>query len=177
MEVHGSHYSFFAEEFGGCVSSSYCYSHNAFCCRYPYSPFRSILRWVETTAAAGYTSEQGHKVGVAHPQLSPRIIVYDGDVAAYTPLRLWLSSGIRAVDHAIETLYNPRAAETPHRLLSLAACHELFNLLPQSKAEPDNTDIRQHLQIVAFGTLFSMPYGGALGLSHSMGKISLRDPG
>jgi 3-oxoacid CoA-transferase len=129
----------------------------------------SILTWAETTAAAGYTSDEGHKVGVAHPQLSPRIIIYDGDIASYTPNRLWLSSGMRAVDHAIEMLYNPRAAETPHRLLSLSTCHELFRLLPQSKADPENKDIRQRLQIVAFGTLFSISYGGGLGLSHSMG--------
>jgi 3-oxoacid CoA-transferase len=78
---------------------------------------------------------------------------------------------MRAVDHAIEMLYNPRATETPHRLLSLSACHELFTLLPQSKADPENKDIRQRLQIVSFGTLFSISYGGGLGLSHSMGKF------
>jgi len=96
--------------------------------------------------------------------------VYDGNVAGYTPLRLWLSSGMRAVDHAIEMLYHAGASETPHRLLSLATTHELFNLLPKSKANPDDLDLRQRLQVVAFGSLFSITFGGGLGLSHSMGK-------
>jgi alcohol dehydrogenase class IV len=121
---------------------------------------------------AGYTSDSGHKVAVGEVNLAPRIIVYDGNVAQYTPLRLWLSSGMRALDHAIEMLYNPCAAETPHKLLSLATCHELFILLSQSKADPENTDIRQRLQIVAFGSLFSISFRGAIGLSHTMGMSS-----
>ena len=123
----------------------------------------------ETTQFAGYTSESGHKIGVVHPNLSPRMIVYDGNVAQYTPLRLWLSSGMRALDHAIEMLYNPGASETPHKLLSLATAHELFTLLPKSKADPQNIDLRQRLQIVAFGSLFSISFRGGLGLSHAMG--------
>lgn len=106
---------------------------------------------------------------MAHISLCPRIIIYDGDVGSYTPLRLWLSSGIRAIDHAIEALYNPRTAETPHKLLSLAAVHELFKLLPKSKADPENADLRQQLQLAAFGSMFSFSFKGGLGLSHSMG--------
>jgi len=87
----------------------------------------------------------------------------------YTPLRLWLSSGMRALDHAIEMLYNPLTSETPHRLLSLSVTHELFRLLPQSKEDPENADLRQRLQVAAFGSLFSISFRGGLGLSHSMG--------
>jgi alcohol dehydrogenase class IV len=118
---------------------------------------------------AGYTSEQGHKVGVSHPNLCPKIIIYDGDIAMYTPPRLWLSSGMRAIDHAIEMLYHPMAPETPNKLLSLSVVAELCKLLPQSKREPENVEVRQRLQIVALGSLFSILAKGGLGLSHSMG--------
>jgi 3-oxoacid CoA-transferase len=101
------------------------------------------------------------------------MIVYDGDVAIYTPLRLWLSSGMRALDHAIELLYNPEASETPQKLLSLASTHELFNLLPMCKENPSDADFRQRAQIVAFGTLFGISFRGGLGLSHSMGLQTL----
>lgn len=107
---------------------------------------------------------------MANIHLCPRIIIYDGDVASYTPLRLWLSSGMRALDHAIEMLYHPGSSETPHRMLSLSTTHELFHLLPESKANPEDVDLRQRLQVVAFGTLFSTSFGGGLGLSHSMGN-------
>ena len=39
----------------------------------------------------------------------------------------------------------------------------------KSKAEPKNTDLLQKLQIVAFASLFSISFGGSLGLSHVMG--------
>jgi alcohol dehydrogenase class IV len=76
---------------------------------------------------------------------------------------------MRAVDHAIEMLYNPFASETPQKLLSLATTHELFTLLPKSKEDPNNTDLRQRLQVAAFGSLFSISFRGGLGLSHAMG--------
>lgn len=127
----------------------------------------------ETTQIAGYTSEEGHKIAVAHPHLCPRMIVYDGDVASYTPLRLWLSSGMRALDHAIEMLYHPGASETPQKLLSLASTHELFTLLPKCKANPSDANLRQRLQMVAFGTLFSILFRGGLGMSHAIGASIL----
>jgi len=77
---------------------------------------------------------------------------------------------MRALDHAIEMLYHPGSSETPHRMLSLSTTHELFHLLPESKANPEDVDLRQRLQVVAFGTLFSTSFGGGLGLSHSMGN-------
>ena len=84
---------------------------------------------------------------------------------------------MRALDHAIELLYNPKSSETPHRMLSLSTTHELFHLLPKSKANPEDADIRQRLQVVAFGTLFSTALGGGLGLSHSMGTFRVRRTG
>jgi 3-oxoacid CoA-transferase len=100
------------------------------------------------------------------------MLIYDGDIALYTPLTLWLSSGMRAMDHAIEMLYNPRACEVPQRLLSLATIHELRELLPKSKADPSNADLRQRLLVVAFGTLFSVTFKGGMGLSHALGTLA-----
>jgi 3-oxoacid CoA-transferase len=76
---------------------------------------------------------------------------------------------MRALDHAIEMLYHPGASETPQKLLSLASTHELFILLPKCKENPSDADLRQRLQIVAFGTLFSISFRGGFGLSHAMG--------
>lgn len=131
---------------------------------------KTLLR-IETTAGAGYTNDSGHKVGVFHRLLYPRVIIYDGDLALHTPTRLFLSSGMRAVDHALETLYNPSSSEVPHRLLCLSVARELFGLLKESKEDPKNADIRQRLQVVAFGSLFSFSGRGGLGLSHSMGTF------
>lgn len=99
----------------------------------------------ECTQNAGFT-ENGRKTGVSHPALAPRALVLDAECTLDTPEKLWLSTGMRAVDHAIECLYRPG----PSALLRgnyLYALRELFELLPLSKKGPSNVDVRQRLQV------------------------------
>lgn len=65
----------------------------------------TTLSVAETTPSAGVTNEQGQKVGTTKPDISGDAIIYDGAVLRYTPLKLALSSGMRAVDHAIEVSF------------------------------------------------------------------------
>ncbi|KAF4452077.1 hypothetical protein F53441_5008 [Fusarium austroafricanum] len=44
---------------------------------------------------------------------APDLILVDPWVARTAPEKLWLSSGIRAVDHCVETLCNPKCAKYP----------------------------------------------------------------
>ncbi|KAK2787145.1 hypothetical protein FQN51_003439 [Onygenales sp. PD_10] len=124
----------------------------------------------ETTKNAGFTNEAGDKVGVAGEELVPRAVLYDGDIALHTPLRLWLSSAIRALDHALELLYHPSSPETPTKHLALSALSTLSTLLPQCHAHPHDADIRQKLFLAGYSSLFPFQFSsGALGLSHSIG--------
>ena len=50
-----------------------------------------------------------------HPKLVPSVIMLDPAVTVRTPQWLWLSSGIRALDHAVETVCAP-AADARSRL-------------------------------------------------------------
>ena len=50
---------------------------------------------------AGYTNDEGHKVAVNAPELAPSGIILDAELTLATPERLWLSTGIRALDHAV----------------------------------------------------------------------------
>lgn len=128
----------------------------------------TTLSVAETTQNAGYTSEEGKKTGASHPAIVPRVIIYDAALTLATPERLWLSSGMRAVDHAIELLYRPGDSSL---LLStaLGSIRELFYLLPASKRDPINLDIRQKLQLACFQSLWPEGRKGALGLSHGLG--------
>lgn len=71
------------------------------------------------------------------------------------------------MDHAIEYLYRP---DTHPVLLPLVlnAIRDLFTLLPLSKKDPKDVDVRQRLQISAFGSLWPEARKGALGLSHGL---------
>ncbi len=130
----------------------------------------TTLSVAETTQNAGFKSEEGHKVGVSSPRLIPRAIIYDAELTTETPDRLWLSTGIRALDHAIEYVYRPDY----HPLLRSSvqgAIRDLFTYLPLSKKDPSNIEVRQKLQLACFNALWPEARLGALGLSHGLGHM------
>lgn len=62
----------------------------------------TTLSAAECTLGAGYTNEDGMKTGVGRPELAPSAILYDSKFALETPEWLWMSTGMRAMDHAME---------------------------------------------------------------------------
>src|SRR3954470_17056469 len=67
----------------------------------------------EFSAISGVTDER-HKVKelIRHPGILPRAVVLDPAVTVHTPEWLWLSTGIRAVDHCVEGICSGEA--TPY---------------------------------------------------------------
>ena len=125
----------------------------------------------ECTLMAGFTQSDGVKTGVRAPELVPSVVLYDADFALHTPPRLWLSTGMRALDHAVELLYHPTASEMPARYTSLQAAGTLFSDLPAYKKDPKNKDVITRLQLAAFASLgfLGTNIKGGLGLSHALG--------
>ncbi|OBZ67195.1 Maleylacetate reductase [Grifola frondosa] len=64
----------------------------------------TTLSAAEYTIGAGYTNDEGMKVAVSSQELAPAGIILDAELTLSTPERLWLSTGLRAVDHAVENL-------------------------------------------------------------------------
>ena len=113
--------------------------------------------------------------------------MYDGEVAIHTPIDLWTSTGvskflrlqhdrkalnlnqIRALDHAVELMYHPLAAEVPTKRLCLDAITNLFTYLPRSRDDPENAEIRTKLFLACYSALFPFLFSGGVGLSHSIG--------
>ncbi|RMZ31903.1 hypothetical protein D0859_03994 [Hortaea werneckii] len=131
----------------------------------------TTLSAAECTLGAGYTNSNGMKTGVAHPELAPHCILYDAKFALETPPWLWMSTGLRAMDHAVELLYHPTSTEMPCRWMCLAAAGELFKWLPRYKANPRDEEAITALQLAAFGSLgfLALNVKGGLGLSHTLG--------
>lgn len=128
----------------------------------------TTLSVAETTQNAGFKSDQGHKIGVSSRNLTPRAIVYDAELTLDTPEKLWLSTGIRALDHAVEYLYRPDTHPLVRPSVQ-SAIRELFTYLPLSKKDPGNVEVRQRLQLACFNSLWPESRMGALGLSHGLG--------
>ncbi|HSB78684.1 MAG TPA: iron-containing alcohol dehydrogenase [Candidatus Methylomirabilis sp.] len=101
------------------------------------------------------------------PQFVPRVVILDPELTAFTPSWLWASTGMRAVDHAVERLYSPK-----HQPLVDALCIQalryLFCDLPRSTREPQNLEVRLHCQLAAWMSAVGFMSVGT-GISHAIG--------
>src|SRR5207302_11355315 len=83
------------------------------------------------------------------PDLCAVVIILDPAIATHTPEWLWLSTGIRAVDHAVEGYCapstNPFVQATALRALALFA-----RSLPRTKQEPGDLDARLQSQMAVW---------------------------
>ncbi|KAG6820245.1 hypothetical protein H0H93_003409 [Arthromyces matolae] len=136
----------------------------------PHIAIPTTLSAAEYSIGAGYTDEDGNKVAVSSQYLAPGGIILDAELTLATPERLWLSTGIRALDHAVETLYRP-LTPVPVKALCYTALADLFRYLPQSKENSQAVDIRQKLQLASWMSLWPTKREkySALGLSHALG--------
>jgi maleylacetate reductase len=129
----------------------------------------TTLSAAEFSHLVGVTDEQRRaKTGFADPHVAPRIVILDAGLTLATPMRLWLSSGIRALDHAVETLYAP-GAHPVNDILAIEAIRRLFAGLPRSMQQPDDLDIRTELQLAAWMSFFG-EVNTPMGLSHNLGR-------
>jgi len=117
----------------------------------------------------GVTDEaKGRKSGFADPGAVPPVVILDAEVTLFTPEKLWLSTGIRALDHAIEGFLGPK--EHPiEDVLGLEGARRLIAYLPRSKEEPEDISIRYELQIAQW-MAYSGPMNTPMGLSHNLGR-------
>ena len=133
---------------------------------------------VPTTLSAGEFSEiagvtdERHRVKelVRHPEIIPRAVVLDPAVTMHTPEWLWLSTGIRAVDHCVEGICsgeaNPFAdAQALHGLTLLARG------LPRVKADPADLEARLDCQIGSWLSMGPLASGVPMGASHGIGYV------
>jgi alcohol dehydrogenase class IV len=105
-----------------------------------------------------------------HRRMAPAVVVLDPAITRHTPEWLFLSTGVRALDHAIETLQsflsNPvadGAAENALRLLAEG--------LPRVKADPADMDARLLCQLGAWQSMLPITAGVPMGASHAIGHM------
>ncbi len=134
----------------------------------PHIAIPTTLSAAELAPGAGYTSDAGDKAGMRDPRLLAQTAIYDAELTLATPMHLWLSTGIRSLDHAVEGFL--ASGEHPFNdVMALDAIRRLFYSLPQAKAAPDDLDVRTENQLAAWFS-FTLPSASAAGLSHMMGK-------
>ncbi len=135
----------------------------------PHLAIPTTLSAAELSGLAGFTTETAHeKVGLRGQALVPAAVIFDAQLALETPLELWLATGIRAVDHAVETLFAARSHPFSDTL-ALEALRRLNASLRATHANPSDLTPRTQSQLGAWFS-FTLPAPSAGGLSHTLGK-------
>jgi maleylacetate reductase len=125
----------------------------------------------EFTPFAGCTDTARHvKESFSHPLMMPRAVILDPAVTIHTPEWLFLSTGIRAVDHAVETICS--IAPTPFSDgTSLQALRLLAAGLPAVKAGAADLEARLNCQMGAWMSIMGAHNGVPMGASHGIGHV------
>jgi len=125
----------------------------------------------EYTASAGCTDTARHvKESYSHPLMMPRTVILDPDASVHTPDWLFLSTGIRAVDHAVEDICSINAQPIAEGA-SYHALRLLGDGLPAVKADPANLEARLDCQIGAWMSMVGSQTGVSKGASHGIGHV------
>ena len=132
----------------------------------------TTLSGAEFSDLGGSTDSRfGTKQGYTGAFIGAAAVILDPRITVHTPARLWLSTGVRAVDHAVEALCSinaqPLIDATSVRALAL-----LGQSLTRYASDPADLDARLDGQLGAWLAATSIrrtEYGASHGLGHALG--------
>ena len=125
----------------------------------------------EFSAGAGCTDTvRGVKEAFAHPGAAPRTVLLDPAVSVHTPEWLWLSTGIRAVDHAVEDLCSTNSMPLSEGT-SFHALRLLGRGLRAVKRDPADLEARLDCQLGSWMSVIGSNAGVNKGASHGIGHV------
>ena len=125
----------------------------------------------EFTPFAGCTdTERNVKESFGHALMMPQAVILDPAITVHTPEWLFLSTGIRAVDHAVEDICSINTTPFSDGM-SLQALRLLSAGLPAVKANPADLDARLSCQLGAWMSIMGSQNGVAKGASHGIGHV------
>jgi maleylacetate reductase len=125
----------------------------------------------EYTASAGCTdTARNVKESFGHPMMMAKSVVLDPRATLPTPEWLFLSTGIRAVDHAVEDICSPDCQP-----ISEGASAQALKLLGHGlrgvKADAQDLDARLECQLGAWMSMIGSQTGVPKGASHGIGHV------
>ena len=125
----------------------------------------------EFSGLAGVTNEATKvKEMFRHPLTIPQAVILDPEVTRHTPMWLFLSTGIRAVDHCVEGICSNESTE----FTNASALHGLSLLargLPRVMANPNDMEARLDCQTGSWLSMAGLAAGVPMGASHGIGYV------
>ncbi len=125
----------------------------------------------EFSAIAGVADERSRvKEMFRHPRIIPAAVILDPAITVHTPEWLFLSTGIRAVDHCVEGICS-REAHPYADAQALRGLALLVSGLRRVKADPADLQARLDCQIGSWLSMGPLATGVPMGASHGIGYV------
>lgn len=125
----------------------------------------------EFNAQAGCTDLHARvKHSYRHPLLVPRVTIFDPAPTVHTPLWVWLSSGVRAIDHATEGICSQFSSAVGDASY-VQALKLLSSGLRRVKHDPLDLDARLDCQLGIWLSMAGRQGGAQMGASHAIGHV------
>jgi maleylacetate reductase len=111
------------------------------------------------------------KQSFRHPLFVPRAIILDPAPTVHTPLWVFLSTGMRAFDHATESLCSMTRSNPVWETSAQQAIRLLRRGLPRVKQDPADLAARLECQLAVWLSLAGRQANVDMGASHAIGHI------
>jgi maleylacetate reductase len=105
-----------------------------------------------------------------HPMMMPRTIILDAAITRYTPEKLWLGSGTRAMDHGIEAICSIRGNPLVDSVC-LSGLRFLHDGLLRTRENPEDMEARVDCQFGSWLSAFGLQARVPMGASHAIGHV------
>lgn len=131
----------------------------------------------EYTPLAGATNDETkHKHSFQHPSVGPRLIILSPELSTTTPLHIWLSTGVRAMDHCVEAMCST-ASTAEADASGSKGLRQLVPGLLATKREPGALEPRMQCLLGARDAigcgLLRVPMGASHGIGHQLGPLGV----
>lgn len=150
-----------------------------------FKPSSISIVCVPTTLSAGEYNPiaGGTNDNTMHKQLGrdpsypgPKIIIWDAELAMTTPVRVWLSTGMRAVDHCVESYCalsaHPTASEASKRGIKLLTSGLIRTKRSLNDPEARLDSLKGAMESMVFLRFGILP-GGSHGIGHQIGPYGV----
>jgi len=125
----------------------------------------------EFSAISGVTDERIRvKQLIRHPMIIPSVVILDPTITVHTPEWLFLSTGIRAVDHCVEGVCSNEANPFTDAQ-GLQGVNLLTRGLARVKADPSDLEARMDCQLGSWLSMGPLAAGVPMGASHGIGYV------
>jgi alcohol dehydrogenase class IV len=134
----------------------------------PVFAIATTLSAAEVSNAFGVTDRDvGEKGVLVDEKVRPVVSYYDPELTATTPPSVLASTGMNALDHAVEILYSDPRGENPfYQSTAMRAIDLLMTNLTDAVADPTDTEAMQHVQVGA--ALSALGLIGGICINHGI---------